>query len=145
MGRGLKKVFHDDFCHGHDLTTLPKCYNEVWQSQRHYNIIFASTALNDDTDLKAKAKARFNEMVRGELATPRGEDCYFYATTQNGMTLEAARELEKRATNRREAAKDRKYTRTTINIALGALAFSIFATLATLVWNIWAHYHPAAP
>ena len=78
--------------------------------------------------------------LRSLLAQERGETCFFYPYTP-GMFFPAARVLERRNADRREAEKDRKLTRNAFRVALIALIASILTTILTFIWNGCAHHH----
>jgi hypothetical protein len=78
--------------------------------------------------------------TRAMLTCDRNEVCFFYPYTP-AMYFPVAKELERRAAGLREAEKDRALTRRAFRVAFAALIVSILATVATLAWNIWVHYH----
>jgi len=65
----------------------------------------------------------------------RGESCFFYPYIP-GLFFPAARELERRVADRREAEKDRALTRRAFYVALCALIVSILATIANIIIQI---------
>lgn len=84
------------------------------------------------------------------LTQNRADCCFFHDYTE-GMSFEAGTMLEAREADRREAERDRDLTRHSLKlsrrafwISFVALIVSIAATCATLIWNIWAHFHPPA-
>ena len=76
------------------------------------------------------------------LTEDRGELCLFYLYTEN-QSPAAAKVLEIRAADRREATKDRHLTRRAFWIASLALVVSIYAIVGNMIWNIWAHFYPS--
>ena len=67
------------------------------------------------------------------LTKDRGELCFFYEYSPD-MTLTAANELEKRATDRREAKRDRNVVKWGIIVGLaGAVLGAALVALATLL------------
>jgi len=71
-----------------NISAQPQCRRNIWRSGEHWD--------PDD--------------VFREITSVRGEECFFYPFTE-GMTWDAAEELERRTASSREAEKDRKLTR----------------------------------
>ena len=100
------------------------------------------------------ANFKTDEDILGIVRKPRlykVEPCFFYPYNP-GMPLPVAEELERRATDRREAKMDRYLTnqslrqsRRAFRVAFAALIASILLSAATLIWNIWQHFHPFKP
>ena len=81
----------------------------------------------------------------------RGESCFFFAFTPE-LSLEAAKELERREANRREAERDRALTRDSLGltreslrltrrtswVAVCALIVTILVAIANIIVNILA-------
>lgn len=76
------------------------------------------------------------------VSKPRGEKCFYFGYTP-GMGFAAAEELQRRAADRREAARDRALTRKAIWVAVAALIASIVIATATLSCDIWKYYQPS--
>ncbi len=84
------------------------------------------------------------EKAKKHVLQPWDDSCFYFPYSPK-MSCPTAKELERRAANRREAEKDRKLTRRAFWVAFTALVVSILATLANLLWNIWTHFHPFKP
>ena len=66
----------------------------------------------------------------------RGESCFFWPH-DNRLSIEAARELERREADRREAKQDRKWAK--IGVWVAAIAL-----IANLLWSVYQHFNPPA-
>mgnify|MGYP006304227953 CR=1 len=61
------------------------------------------------------------------LTVDRGQKCFYYPYEETGLKLDAAKELERRRKDRREAEKDRRLTRHMVFLTLILAACSIGA------------------
>jgi hypothetical protein len=78
------------------------------------------------------------------LTQDRGDTCFFYPYKE-GISFDAAAELQGRDETKREKEEDRALVRQANRYSKWALGIAIAALLATVAWNIWAHLHSATP
>ena len=78
--------------------------------------------------------------VRQVLTKDRSESCFFYPCS-DGISLDAATELERRAVDRREAERDRALTRDTAKSARRASWAAITVAVLSGVFNVaWRYF-----
>jgi hypothetical protein len=90
------------------------CYEDVWDS--------------------ANPRADTSKDIRAIMKKDRREDCFFYTYTP-GIYFPAARELEQRNADRREAKRDRFWVKCGVWVAVAAV-------LLTLVWDVYKYCVP---
>jgi hypothetical protein len=87
--------------------SMVDCYQEVWKApgSDHKGM---EEATEDVFDQKGKPRETSLDVVR--LTMERGHSCFWYPF-QSRMSLEAAKVLERRSADRREAARDRAWVK----------------------------------
>lgn len=108
-----------------DYTTYMRCYKEVWDEHLIKKLVNArKLTLSTEEDQRLRSELwKLIVETRRESNNTRGNSC-FYRQYREGMSLQAAAELEAREYTQAETSADRKWVKcgVWVAVAIGVLA-----------------------